>query len=225
MQTTWDAVKKKTKNTTTHTLSFFYNNSWKVPLALHHFPHQREGLKNARMKRVWTNVCRMWLIEGWRRCLQIAQTAAVTCTMRGGELLVLNIPTMVCVANSSVPHHNVMLLEAQTCMCYWLPSVHHCLEAFQLAFHSAWIHRTHSQYIHTHTQQLMLQCEASLTLCARYVSNRVIAHPYHVIMSQARQASLLSTEGRPFSFLSSFLHLSLRAPGFTNPLELLFITE
>lgn len=106
-----------------------------------------------------------------------------------------------------------------------VPSVHHCLEAFQLAFHSAWIHRTHSQYIHTHTQQLMLQCEASLTLCARYVSNRVIAHPYHVIMSQARQASLLSTEGRPFSFLSSFLHLSLRAPGFTNPLELLFITE
>lgn len=216
---------KKKKNTTTHTLSFFYNNSWKVTLALHHFPHQHEGLKNARMKRVWTNVCRMWLIEGWRRCLQIAQTAAVTCTMRGGELLVLNIPTMVCVANSSVPHHNVMLLEAQTCMCYWCHQYIIVSKLFNWLFILLGF-IVHTASIYTHTQQqLMLQCEASLTLCARYVSNRVIAHPYHVIMSQARQASLLSTEGRPFSFLSSFLHLSLRAPGFTNPLELLFITE
>lgn len=143
---------KKKKNTTTHTLSFFYNNSWKVTLALHHFPHQREGLKNARMKRVWTNVCRMWLIEDWRRCLQIAQTAAVTCTMRGGELLVLNIPTMVCVANSSVPHHNVMLLEAQTCMCYWCHQYIIVSKLFNWLFILlGFIVHTASIYTHTHT--------------------------------------------------------------------------
>lgn len=130
---------------------------------------------------------------------------------------------MVCVANSSVPHHNVMLLEAQTCMCYWCHQYIIVSKLFNWLFILlGFIVHTASIHTHTHTQQLMLQCDASLTLCARYVSNRVIAHPYHVIMSQARQASLLSTAGRPFSFLSSFLHLSLRAPGFTNPLELLF---
>lgn len=77
----------------------------------------------------------------------------------------------------------------------------------------------------TYRHRLTLQCDTSLKLCARYVSNRVIAHPNLVATSRARWAASTRNRRKAFHFsllflFSVFSHLSHSCPlSFPEPAQ------